>query len=157
MTAEHLDLLFVNAHVYTLDGDRPHAEAVGISGDRIAWVGSDEEASDLARSGVETIDAAGRLLLPGFVEPHTHPELSAQCYSWVDVSGFTHRNVEGVELALREAAGQTPEGQWVFAFGLDPMLTAGLGTWDRHRLDAISPRSPVYSAQSCFEASSETR
>ncbi|HSP55677.1 MAG TPA: amidohydrolase, partial [Dehalococcoidia bacterium] len=73
----------------------------------------------------------------------THPELSAQCYSWVDVSGFTHRNVEGVERALRDAAGQTPEGQWVFAFGLDPMLTAGLGTWDRHRLDAISPLNPM--------------
>src|SRR3954468_19234316 len=41
--------------------------AVACEGDRIAWVGP----STQAPAG-ETIDAAGKLLMPGFVDAHTH-------------------------------------------------------------------------------------
>jgi predicted amidohydrolase YtcJ len=120
----------------------PIVEAVAVAGGRIAAVGSEAEILEHKGRGTEVIDLRGSTLVPGFVEPHTHPELSAQCYSWVDVSGFTHRSVETVTRALRDAAENAPSGQWVFAFGLDPMLTEGLGTWDRDRLDAISREIP---------------
>ncbi|MEZ5296003.1 MAG: hypothetical protein R2697_06945 [Ilumatobacteraceae bacterium] len=63
---------------------------------------------------------------PGLIEPHTHPDLAAQLYAWVDVSGFTHAHVAGVE-AVRGAAATTLTGQWIFAFGLDPILTDDVG------------------------------
>lgn len=44
--------------------------AVGIKDGLIAFVGSAEEAADLKAK--ETIDAAGKLLSPGLVDPHTH-------------------------------------------------------------------------------------
>jgi predicted amidohydrolase YtcJ len=91
----------------------------------------------------EVVDLKGATLLPRLIEPHTHPDLSGECYSWVDVSGFTHGRVKGVEKALRQAAAAAPEGSWLFAFGLDPMLTPDLGTWDRHRLDQLAPANPV--------------
>ncbi|WJL96100.1 imidazolonepropionase [Microbacterium sp. ET2] len=52
--------------------------AVLIDDGRIAWVGAAGEASDVssrfARSttGMRTVDAAGRAVLPGFVDSHTH-------------------------------------------------------------------------------------
>lgn len=46
--------------------------AVAITGGRIAWVGPDDDANELAREATRTIDARGCVLLPGLVDPHTH-------------------------------------------------------------------------------------
>ncbi|MFN8642780.1 MAG: amidohydrolase family protein [Candidatus Binatia bacterium] len=88
------------------------------------------------------VDLGDGVVLPGLVEPHTHPDLCAQCYEWVDVSGFTH-SATAVEQALREAVARAPRGRWIYAFGLDFMLTPDLGTWDRARLDALAPAHPL--------------
>lgn len=45
-----------------------HEAAVLIDGDRIAWVGSAADAPDAD----ETVDAAGRAVIPGFVDSHSH-------------------------------------------------------------------------------------
>src|SRR3990167_6753332 len=45
--------------------------AVGVSQGKIAWVGSQKEYRRLGRARRE-IDAEGRVVLPGFVDPHTH-------------------------------------------------------------------------------------
>ncbi len=140
-TAQHAGKILLGGAVVPVTG--PAAEAVAVAGDRIVAVGSQADVLEHSGPGTEIVDLRGATLLPGFVEPHTHPELSAQCYAWVDVSGFTHKSVESVTQALRDAAARAPKGEWIFAFGLDPMLTAGLGTWDRHRLDEIAPRNPM--------------
>src|SRR5690606_9266996 len=44
--------------------------AIGIKDDTVVWLGSTEEASIL--EATQTIDAKGRLVTPGLVEPHTH-------------------------------------------------------------------------------------
>lgn len=38
----------------------------------VAWVGLTAQAEALAGSGIERIDTGGRVVLPGFVDPHTH-------------------------------------------------------------------------------------
>jgi imidazolonepropionase len=43
--------------------------AVAIAGDRIAWLGLDD---DRPRDAAREIDLGGRMLLPGLVDPHTH-------------------------------------------------------------------------------------
>ncbi len=66
---EPFDLLILGGTV--IDGTRaPRRDAdVGIVGDRIAAVG------DLAgRAARETIDAAGRIVAPGFIDSHTHDD-----------------------------------------------------------------------------------
>ncbi len=44
--------------------------AIGIKGDQVVWIGSTKESSILEAS--KTIDANGRLVTPGLVDPHTH-------------------------------------------------------------------------------------
>ena len=68
-----IDLVVREARVVTCDGagtslgiiDRG---AVATRGDRIVWVGPSDDAPSAKRS----IDAGGRVLLPGLVDPHTH-------------------------------------------------------------------------------------
>lgn len=47
-----------------------HDAAIGIKDGIVVWIGSAEESQNLKSS--ETIDAKGRLVTPGLVEPHTH-------------------------------------------------------------------------------------
>mgnify|MGYP000870040201 CR=1 FL=1 len=83
----NIDLLLVNARVATLAGFSAHPQrgsdfgrlglvengAVAISGDKIIGVGPLEElSSQLDFAGAEVIDAGGRLVTPGLVDPHTH-------------------------------------------------------------------------------------
>ena len=109
-----------------MNEDQPTAEAVGISKGRIVAVGSREEVRAIAEPGAQETDFGDTCILPGLIEPHTHPDLCAQCYAMVDVSGFRHSDVQGVEEALRRAVAQSEPGKWIFAFGLDPMLTENL-------------------------------
>jgi imidazolonepropionase len=70
------DLLLTGAHLATMRSDGvPNGEvrhgAVGIAGDRIAWVG---RAADVPRdvAALHTQDCGGRWLTPGLVDCHTH-------------------------------------------------------------------------------------
>ncbi len=135
------DAIILGGDVVTLAGTA--AEAVAVTGRRITAAGSRAEVLETKGPATEVVDLRGASLLPGFIEPHTHPDSSAQCYSWVDVSGFTHSSVESVEKALNDAVEAAEPGEWIFAFGLDPMLTSNLGHWDRHRLDLMAPDNPV--------------
>jgi imidazolonepropionase len=84
-----INLAIRHARLATMDGpqaapgDGPLAivedGALAIEGDRIAFVGADHELSEkLARGELsreartQEIDAAGALVTPGFVDPHTH-------------------------------------------------------------------------------------
>ena len=51
---------------------RPHA-VVRCEGGRITFVGEESEHGRLFGDTDETLDAAGGCVLPGFVDPHTHP------------------------------------------------------------------------------------
>lgn len=46
--------------------------AVAVQGDRIALVGTTSEVLAEAGDGATLIDASGKVVLPGFVDPHTH-------------------------------------------------------------------------------------
>lgn len=137
------DIILKGGSVLTMEDAAPVADAVAVKGERILAVGDHDEILALRGPDTEIIDLGEKTLLPGLIEPHTHPDLCGQCYSWVDVSGFTHKSVEGVENALAQAIEDASPGEWIFAFGLDPMLTEGIGVWGRDRLDKMAPENPV--------------
>ena len=66
------DLIIVNARVLTMDKGNPSAEAVAVAGGMIVAVGSRPTVDAMAGPEALVIDAAGRTVLPGFVESHLH-------------------------------------------------------------------------------------
>src|SRR3989442_6953201 len=66
------DLILIHAKVRTMDGKQPTAEAIAVFGNRIAAVGTTEEIRQCAGPRTRTIDAEGRLVLPGFNDAHVH-------------------------------------------------------------------------------------
>jgi 5-methylthioadenosine/S-adenosylhomocysteine deaminase len=75
--AVSFDLLVTNATIVTMDPDR-HVIVNGIiatHGDTIAFIGSSSNFQISTRKGVtakQTIDAKGKLIMPGLINGHTH-------------------------------------------------------------------------------------
>ena len=74
------ELVITNAVIYTVDKDRTSAEALAVSGGRIAAVGSADEIKKYIGTETELIDMGGKLVLPAFVDSHMHPASSAVVY-----------------------------------------------------------------------------
>jgi predicted amidohydrolase YtcJ len=72
-TMSQADAIYHNAKVYTVNDNDPWAEAVAIKGDEIIFVGSDHGALALKGDDTKVTDLQGQMLLPGFIDSHSHP------------------------------------------------------------------------------------
>src|SRR5260221_11750173 len=67
--AQKLDLLILHGTLVDGSGKKTRIADLGISGDRIVFVGNAVKAHVTAS---RTIDATGLIVAPGFIDPHTH-------------------------------------------------------------------------------------
>ena len=104
---EKADKIFVNGRIYTVDERRSWAEAVAVKGNKIIYVGKDEEAIALAGKGTEVINLEGRMMLPGFIESHAHPITAAYYKSGVifDITENIPKTLERIEKYVKENPG----------------------------------------------------
>jgi predicted amidohydrolase YtcJ len=65
-------VVFHNGAILTMEADQSQAQAIAIQGENILAVGSDEEILPLRGPQTQVVDLAGRALLPGFIDGHTH-------------------------------------------------------------------------------------
>src|SRR5437762_6138412 len=66
------DLVLRNAKIVTIDESRPVAEALAVSGDTIAAVGSNQEIQAYVGPRTRVLDLKGALATPGFIDAHVH-------------------------------------------------------------------------------------
>jgi N-acyl-D-aspartate/D-glutamate deacylase len=66
---QHVDVLIRGGTVVDGSGGAPRRADVGLTGDRIAFIG---DAAKARVTGTRTIDASGLVVSPGFIDPHTH-------------------------------------------------------------------------------------
>ncbi len=65
-------IAFNNGFIYTVNPANPIVETVVIEGNRIIFAGSNLEAKPYLTESTKIIDLNGRLMLPGFIDNHTH-------------------------------------------------------------------------------------
>jgi len=65
---KNVDILIKNAYVFNGDGKDSILVNVGITGERITYIGKEE------LKAKEVIDAKGKFVAPGFIDPHTHAD-----------------------------------------------------------------------------------
>ncbi|RDZ63449.1 amidohydrolase [Haloferax sp. Atlit-12N] len=138
------DLVLTNAEVHTLGSPDETHEAVAVRDGEVVRVGRAFDVELLA--GVETrvVDCGGRVVLPGFIDAHTHLPMVGRSLVHADLSAADSA-AEAVEL-LRERAVEVEsddDTDWVLGYGYDE------STWDESRyltrddLDAVSESLPV--------------
>ena len=140
------DILFVNGAVWTGDAARPEAEAVLVRDGRIVAVGEGDAVEEQAGDDAKVIDLGGRMLLPGFIETHSHPAVAGLLNSKLQVIGT--QTVADVQAALAAYAKEHPDEEVLFGFGFPSALNTALNAAGvkgpyRKDLDAVVADRPV--------------
>lgn len=133
------DLVFRNGPVYTIDAARPWARAVAVKGKRIVFVGDEAGVQPFVGAQTRVVDLAGKMLLPGFVEGHTHPFVGAALTRGVDLQFDTRQDILDALRTYRDKIGATDVVRG-FGWRYNAFPSAGPRKED---LDAIWPDVPV--------------
>jgi predicted amidohydrolase YtcJ len=137
------DLVLKNAHVITMDAGLPAAQAVAVSGDKIAFIGSDDEVESAVTAGTEVIDCHGKTVVPGFIDAHLHFFSLLKKLLSVDLSPEAVRSIEDIKEAIRRKAENTPPGQWISGTDFNEFYLAEKRFPNRRDIDAVVPDHPV--------------
>lgn len=137
------DKIFYGGPIISLDEEHPDPEAVAIAQGRIVALGSTAHIMKMQTDDTELIDLQGQALMPGFIDAHTHPILSAMMSQTLDLSGFTHKTSQQVIEALQEGVSAAGKGDWIIGYGWDPAQITDLQTPHIHWLDQIAPDNPL--------------
>lgn len=77
---EYVDRILINGSIYTVDDKKSIAKAVALKGSKIIYVGDSRSALQYRGENTEVINLDGGMVLPGFVDAHMHPLMSADVY-----------------------------------------------------------------------------
>ena len=141
-TDNSVDLIFLNGNIYTVNAAHPHAEAIAVKGERIFFVGSNEEVKQRAGGNTKTIDLHGRTVVPGLTDSHYHIFGVGERIITLNLDNATSH-----ELFLKEVKQQvaiTKSGKWVTGRGWIETFWKPPVFPSREELDKIAPENPVF-------------
>lgn len=137
------DVIFRGGPVLTVNAKDEVAQALALRDGIITAVGTEQAVLATKGPRTEVVDLQGRTLMPGFVGAHEHPGITSVFNGAINLSGFQYKTNAEVWAALRREVAQVPKGQWIYAGGLDAILTPDLKIPHRKELDAIAPDNPM--------------
>ncbi|HSD71031.1 MAG TPA: amidohydrolase [Woeseiaceae bacterium] len=133
-----VDSMLVNGRVLTLDHKGTVASVVVVGDGRIVAVGGEELVETYEAQHVT--DLQGRLLLPGFVDSHTH--IRGEPKRYIDLTQT--RSIHELQQQVTDKARELGQGEWITGYGWSEDVMAELRRPLRADLDAAAPDNPVY-------------
>jgi predicted amidohydrolase YtcJ len=138
---------YVGGAVFSMDAENRIGGGVALQGDRIVRVGSEAEIREWAESArAHVVELAGRAVLPGFVDAHSHFPGAGIDVIAVHLNAppiGTIASMAQLAGALKAKAAATRDGDWIFGIGYDDSLLAERRHPTRADLDAVSTRHPI--------------
>ncbi|MEM7118437.1 MAG: amidohydrolase [Chloroflexota bacterium] len=135
---------FVNANIITMNEAQPSASAIGLAGNTIAVVGSNEQVLAWAGDDAQIHDVGGKTIIPGLIESHNHISIGAMWEQHANCSSVKCATIEDVLDALSERIEGKAPGEWVQGFGYDDTAIAEMRHLTRHDLDALTSEHPIF-------------
>ncbi len=105
------DVIYQNGRIYTLDQGQLWAEAVAVHDGKILQVGSNADMRSVTGDETKVIDLAGKFMMPGLVDGHTHPDMGADNY--VNVYFPVTSSWDEVRTTLLKYRMENPEATWL--------------------------------------------
>ena len=137
--------LFFGGTILTVDKNFSEVEAVVVKGKKIVETGVFETLIEKYGDKTEQIDLKGKVMLPGFIDPHAHVIAGASVNYLMDNVGMSRfSNTKEVLSYLKEKTKDAQVGEWIAARNWDPSVQDGPSALTFTELDAISTEHPVF-------------
>src|SRR6202140_2357058 len=111
------DMVVIHGRIYTLDSKQPWAQALAIRGDKIVAVGDNATIEKFRGARTKVIDAAGQLVLQGFVDSHSHFFEGSIFLNRVHLDGA--KDLAEIRARLTDYANAHPGDGWIVGTGWD--------------------------------------
>ena len=143
------DTLYFGGDILTMAGDEvEYAEALAVRNGKIVYVGDRAGASEYVDDSTTMQDLGGQVLLPGFIDSHSHLALTATKLSTVNLDPPPAGGIDSIgdiKAALSERLESDPpaEGEWLYGWGYDNAMLAEGRHPTKADLDVVSSEIPI--------------
>jgi len=142
-----LDIAYINGKVYTVDQKFSTATAFGISDDRFAIVGTDQEVLAHCTPDTPVVDLKGQVVLPGLTDAHLHVTGTGALKMELNIVGKQKQEILDM---VAEAYKTVKPGEWIVGRGwINDEWTDCTAFPCKEELDAVAPDAPVYLKRGC--------
>jgi len=145
------DSIYVNGKIITVDAKNTVAEALAVKDGKILAVGATGEIRELAGPGTEVVDLAGKTVVPGINDSHTHTAMygSSRPPLTLDLQYPAVQSIADIKEAVRRRAAAIKPGEWIRGNGWDygylaECLADRSRELTRFDLDEVAPANPVF-------------
>src|SRR5438093_8214267 len=138
--AQDVDLVLANGNIYTGHDKQPKAEAIAVKGNRIVFVGSNEDAKKFHAAKV--IDLRRRTLVPGLTDSHCHIFGIGERELRLNLEGTN--TLEDFLSKVKARAAQVAPGKWITGRGWIETFWKPPQFPTRQDLDKIARDYPVF-------------
>lgn len=146
-SVEPVDVVLHNGKIITVDELHPEVQALGIRGDQIVVVGTNEEVDAYIGETTEVIDLEGQLAVPGFIESHGH--FLGVGNAQMQLRLMDAQNWEEIVAMVAAAVEEAQPGQLIRGRGWhqekwNPLPERNVEGFPLHdQLSEVSPNNPV--------------
>jgi predicted amidohydrolase YtcJ len=142
------DSVWTGGPVVTVDAGNSVVEGIAVKEGRIIAVGSEADIMKHVGPQTEVTDLAGKTLIPGFVDAHSHIVQQSLKFSTVILDPHPIGDVKTIsdvqaKLAERAASDGKGPGDWIIGWGYDDTGLAEQRHPTRQDLDAVSTDRPI--------------
>ena len=134
------DIILI-APTYTMELDRPWADAVAIKGNEIIFVGDKQSVESYKSISTQVIETPDGMVLPGFIDTHVH--LLWGGIEMNDCQLHDLKTPTQIFQALRDYVALHPKNEWLRGSGWELPIFPD-GNPRKEWLDEISPDKPVF-------------
>ena len=138
------DIVFLDGEVHTLERPDERYEAIAVRDGQIVRCGSTYDIEFLIGTDTTVVHLDGQVVLPGFIDAHTHLEIVGRRLVHADLAGA--QSADACLQRLRDRAAEIASDEWVLGFGYDESAWTGSSEktyLTRAALDTVSETQPV--------------
>jgi predicted amidohydrolase YtcJ len=139
-SAAEPDFIVHHGKIFTVDEGNSVREAMAIQGGRILQIGTNEEVLKTKGDRTQIIDLSGKLVLPGLIDSHVHPEAA--------MTEFDHpipemETIQQVLDYIKSRAEALKAGDWIRVSQVFITRLREQRYPTRGELDRVAPKHPV--------------
>ena len=144
-----MDTILYNGKIYTLGNRGTVAEAIYIKGNKIAFIGENEEALRFKNKDTKLIDLEGKMAVPGFNDSHMH--LLSYGYTATKIELNNAKSIEDLILLGKERLNSVnlKKGDWILGRGWNNDYFDDNRLPTRYDLDKITTDFPICYTRVC--------